>query len=301
MSLFRGELPFDEIPKTDGTMPEQLKSIEMAYHIPFTWGVLQVSAEAHADSGLIPLVQTVNGPAPTIKIDRESTPQVRVSVIDLSQIVDRDITETTPGAVPIAVSGAVKQGLFEISIGVGKKDALVEGVVSGLKSMFSYGLPWSFEEDELPEGPDGQPFREYMANELPQSYAHILAQTAGETITDMRRSHILIETSNSHVMKNRKAARYALLLTSGFALPNIIQGSNASVAAGFAILELGATSYLINRDDALFIRNNDARQALAYDTARYFGNVIKSSIHEAYCAHVFEEKMQGNNDNTLDN
>lgn len=295
--MLKGSLPHD-IPRADGSVPEALAGVDFAYHVPFDWGVLQVSRTAHEHSGLVPLRAVDDGISDPLRIGVEGAPQARVNIVDLTEMEKGpDPTEPHSG-VPIGIHAIAKQGLVEVTIGVDRRDRMVDTLIEDAKQQLAQArqLPYAVEEEDLPPMEEGLTMRETLTHEFPQMYSHAISSNIFRAVGESFRSYVLLDADNKLVKRNRNVGRVTLASAGLF-------GGVVGIVANdpvFAVVMGGYNFYLgnniVNDNTVRHLRTENDRKFAAHNRATVFADQVSEGVHKIYCANHFAENILGHPD-----
>ena len=263
------------------TLPEATLPLE--YTVPYDWGSLHVSQEAHDSYGIMPFCPNVIEGGQFDSSKQRPDPRLDVFLVGPKE-------SQTQGSELHSVSQIYKHG---IGIAVAFPDNQVDlhqKIVSDLNfalSQLHEDAPKNILEYITDE--DGIPAVESVEHDIPQLFAHTFASLSGLEMAAALETWINRYDSN-RIYRQVKLLGAGGIVGAGVVLtPALLADSHIGIG-NLVIPSVYLTTYwnLARLNLKRFFRNQEQKQEVAKLTSKVAGLQISDSIHKTFCSRHFD-------------
>ena len=267
---------------------------EIAHHIVYEWGTLQVSEDAYQAYELVPLVPDVEaGPFHGKSPHKDNEPAVNVLLLGPNEpLADLPVIPNLLTAVT-SKSFIDKDGVgILLNFGSTKDDAVANQVEATRRILQGVEIE-DFTDLEQLTDPDGVPLRELLANKLPQAYAHVLADSVREYAASVA-SEIYRKQDTSFWLKqfSRLGALGMMGAFGMFSFATAATGRVSGLSVGLAGGYMAGVQLLQHIQLKKYMETEPQSRVIHQFRARQLGQLAGDDIHVTYCSRHFEESLQ---------
>jgi hypothetical protein len=284
--------------KLSRTTPEQLylqQLPEMAHHMAFDWGALQISEGASEAYDLAPLTPDVKDGPLDRELPHDEATGIGVNVIVLGPDEGMPLPGTVQTEIPIAgtLGFAGKDTVYIVNNFGLEKQKAADMQLDLLKTMLAEDIAESTYDDELPLGPGGIPLPEVFLNEMPQIYAHMLADVVQASAAGSVNELLYRKEADQFRKSHARLGRAGILGAGGMVfIESAVQGRVSLTGYVIGGLYLAWSHRKAGQALKGFLRAQPEYQLHNEARARELSARVSTSIHRVYCRRHFENTIQ---------